>query len=138
MGRKCPAISNRDFIAMQFRCDCDFLICQGTPNGGGCQTGGFSDLARPAPLFSFLGLSRFFWDFPDLLGDGLGIFPIRPFSLSRPIKSPYEEQSQKGQRHNLDLSRKNRHRVNGIGRRGGRTVFNQIPWNPVKIWGKSG
>ena len=58
----------------------------------------------------FLGFSRFArgWsgDFPDLLGDGPGIFPIRPFSLSRPIKSTYEEQSRKGLRHNLDLSRK--------------------------------
>ena len=45
------------------------------------------------PFLSFLGLSQFFPDFPDLLGDGPGIFPIRPFSLSRPIKSTYEEQS---------------------------------------------
>ena len=57
-------------------------------------------------FLSFLGLSRFFRDFPDLLGDGPGIFPIRPFSLSRPIKSTYEEQSRKGPRHNLDLSPK--------------------------------
>ena len=41
-----------------------------------------------------------------MLGDGPGIFPIRPFSLSRPIKSTYEEQSRKGPRHNLDLSPK--------------------------------
>ena len=27
------------------------------------------------------------WDFPDLSGDSPDIFPIRPFSLSRPIKS---------------------------------------------------
>ena len=58
------------------------------------------------PFLSFLGLSRFFWDFPDLLGDSSGIFPICPFPLSRPIKSTYEEQSRKGPRHNLDLSRK--------------------------------
>ena len=58
------------------------------------------------PFLSFSGLSRFFWDFPDLRGDGLGIFPIRPFPLSQPIKSTYEEQSRKGPRHNLDLSRK--------------------------------
>ena len=32
-------------------------------------------------FLSFLGLSRFFRDFPDLLGEGPGIFPIRPFSL---------------------------------------------------------
>ena len=32
----------------------------------------------------------------------------------------------------------NRHRVNGVGRGGGQTVFNQIPWNPVKIRLKSG
>ena len=54
-----------------------------------------------------------FWDFPDfcgifpdLLGDGPGIFPICPFPLSRPIKSTYAEQSRKGPRHNLDPSRK--------------------------------
>ena len=46
-------------------------------------------------------------NFPDLLGDGPGIFPIRPFSLYQPIiKSTYAEQSRKGPRHNLDLSRK--------------------------------
>ena len=60
----------------------------------------------PSFFFVFLGLSRFFRDFPDLSGDGPGIFPIRPFSLSRPIKSTYEEQSRKGPRHNLDLTRK--------------------------------
>ena len=76
---------------------------------GGFQTGGFPnlDLSFLFCLFlSFLGLSRFFWDFPDLLGDGPGIFPISPFPLSRPIKSTYEEQSRKGPRHNLDLSQK--------------------------------
>ena len=73
------------------------------------QMGGFPDLDSSflfCPFLSFLGLSRFFWDFPDLLGDGPGIFPICPFPLSRPIKSTYEEQSRKGPRHNLDLSRK--------------------------------
>ena len=39
-------------------------------------------------------------------GGGGGDFPIRPFPLSRPIKSTYKEQSRKGLRHNLDLSRK--------------------------------
>ena len=34
----------------------------------------------------FLGFSRF-------AGDGPGIFPIRPFALSRPIKSTYEKRS---------------------------------------------
>ena len=58
------------------------------------------------PFLSFLGLSRFSRDFPDLLGDGSGIFPICHFPLSRPTKSTYEEQSRKGPRHNLDLSRK--------------------------------
>ena len=79
----------------------------------GCfKRGGFPIWTCPSffvlfcPFLSFLGLSRFFWDFPDLLGDGPGIFPIRPFSLSRPIKSTYEEQSRKGPRHNRDLSRK--------------------------------
>ena len=72
----------------------------------GVQTGGFPDLDLSFLFCPFLGLSRFFWDFPDLLRDGPGIFPICPFPLSRPIKSTYEEQSRKGPRHNLDLSRK--------------------------------
>ena len=37
-----------------------------------------------------------------------GDFPDSPFSLSRPTKSTYKEQSRKGLRHNLDLSRKKR------------------------------
>ena len=73
---------------------------------GGVSNGGASRSGLVRPFLSFLGLSRFFWDFPDLLGDGPGIFPICPFPLSRPIKSTYEEQSRKGPRHNLDLSRK--------------------------------
>ena len=85
---------------------------QGPLNGGGFKRGGFPIWTCPSffllfcPFLSFLGLSRFFWDFPDLSGDGPGIFPICPFPLSRPIKSTYEEQSRKGPRHNLDLSRK--------------------------------
>ena len=76
--------------------------------GGGFKRGASrSGLVCPFLSFlSFLGLSRFFWDFPDLLGDGPGIFPICPFPLSWPIKSTYEEQSRKAPRHNLDLSRK--------------------------------
>ena len=77
--------------------------------GGGFKRGGFPIWTCPSfflPFCPFLGLSRFFWDFPDLLRDGPGIFPIGPFPLSRPIKSAYEEQSRKGPRHNLDLSRK--------------------------------
>ena len=94
-----PAISNCDFIAISKRCD------QG-PLNGGVSNGGVSRSGLVLPFLSFLGLSRFFWDFPDLLGDGPGIFPIRRFSLSRPIKSTYEEQSRKGPRYNLDLARK--------------------------------
>ena len=40
---------------------------------GGFQTGGFSDLDLSFLFCPFLGLSRFFWDFPDLLGDSPGI-----------------------------------------------------------------
>ena len=76
---------------------------------GGFKQGGFPIWTCP----SFFVLFCPFWDFPDfsgifpdLLGDGPGIFPICPFPLSRPIKSTYEEQSRKGPRHNLDLSRK--------------------------------
>ena len=60
------------------------------------------------PFLSSFVLFCPFWDFPDfsgifpdLRGDGPGIFPI-----CQPIKSTYEEQSRKGPRHNLDLSRK--------------------------------
>ena len=63
--------------------------------------GGFPDLDLSfllCPFSSFLGLPGHFWDFPDLLGDGPGIFPICPFPLSRSIKSTYEEQSRKGPR----------------------------------------
>ena len=52
---------------------------------GGFKTGGVPDLDLSLLFLSLLGLSRFFRDFPDLLGDGPGIFPIRTFSLSRPI-----------------------------------------------------
>ena len=76
------------------------------PLNGGVSDGGVSRSGLVLPFLSFLGLSRFFWDFPDLLGDGPGIFPISSFPLSRPIKSTCEEQSRKGPRHNLDLSPK--------------------------------
>ena len=65
------------------------------------QTGGFPDLDLSflfGTFLSFLGLPRFLWDFPDLLGDGPGNFPIHPFSLSRPMKNTPEEQSRKGPR----------------------------------------
>ena len=59
---------------------------QGPLNGGFQTGGGFPDLDLLFyPILSFLGLSRFFWDFPDLLGDGPEIFLICPFPLSRPI-----------------------------------------------------
>ena len=68
--------------------------------------GGFPDLDLSFLFCSFLDFPDFFRDFPDLLRDGPGIFPICPFSVSRPIESTYEEQSRKGPRHNLDLCRK--------------------------------
>ena len=86
----------------------DLSLRQG-PLNRGFQKGGIPDLGlsfRFCPFLSFFRLSRIFWDFPDLLGDGPGIFPICPFPLFWPIKSTYEEQSRKGPRHNLDLSRK--------------------------------
>ena len=80
-------------------------FCQG-PLNGGASNGGVSPSGLVLPFLSFLGLSRFLRDFPDLFGDGPGIFPIGPFPLSRPMSSTNEEQSRKGPRHNLDLSRK--------------------------------
>ena len=85
---------------------------QGPLNGGGFKRGGFPIWTCPSffvlfrPFLSFFVLSRFFWDFPGLRGDGPGIFPMCPFPLSQPIKSICEEQSRKGPRSNLDLSRK--------------------------------
>ena len=67
---------------------------------GGVQTGGFPIWTCPSFL-SFLGLSRFFRDFPDFFRD----VPDWSFS-SFLVKSTYEEQSRKGPRHNPDLSRK--------------------------------
>ena len=55
---------------------------------GGFKRGGFPDLDLSflfCPFLSFFGLSRFFWAFPDLRGDGPGIFLICPFPLSQPI-----------------------------------------------------
>ena len=79
---------------------------QGPLNGGVSKGGGVPDLDLSFLFYPFCPFSRFFRHFPDLLGDGPGIFPMRPFSLSRPIASTYEEQSRKGPRHDLDLSRK--------------------------------
>ena len=82
--------------------------CQG-PLNGGVSNGGVSrsGLVLPfCPFLSFVELSRFFGDFPNLSGDSPGILPICPFPLSWPINSTSEEQSRKGPRHNLDLSRK--------------------------------
>ena len=73
--------------------------------GGGVQTGGLPDLDLsfhfcpfcPFPIFP--GFSRFArgWS---------GDFPDSSLSLSRPIKSTYEEQSRKGPRHNLTFPQK--------------------------------
>ena len=76
-----------------------------TRQNQGPLNGGFPDLDLSFlfyPLLSFLGLSRFFWDLPDLLGDS----PDLSFASFSAYKSTYEEQSRKGPRHNLDLSRK--------------------------------
>ena len=78
------------------------------PLNGGASNGGVSRSGLVLPCLSFFvlfGTFPIFWDFPDLVRDGLGIFPIGPFPLSRPIKSTNEEQSRKGPRHNPDRSR---------------------------------
>ena len=63
----------------------------------GCfKRGGFPIWTCPSFFCPFLSFWDFPGDFPDLLRDGPGIFPICPFPLSRPIQSTYEEQSRKG------------------------------------------
>ena len=49
------------------------------PLNGGVSNGGLPDLDLSFLFCPFLGLSQFSWDFPDLLWDGPGIFPISPF-----------------------------------------------------------
>ena len=70
--------------------------------GGAGQTEGCPDLDLSflcCPLSSFFVL---FGTFPIFSR----IFPVCPFPLSRPIDSTHEEQSRKGLRHRLNLSRK--------------------------------
>ena len=58
---------------------------------GGVQTGGFPDLDLSflcCPFLSFLGLSRFFWDFPDLLGMVQGFSPFVPFLFLGLLRAP--------------------------------------------------
>ena len=87
-------------------CDSGALF-QG-PLNRGVSNGGFSRSRHVflfCPLFSFWDFPDFFGIFPICPGHPWGIFPICPFPLSRPINSAYEEQSRKGLRHNLELSR---------------------------------
>ena len=74
---------------------------QGPVDGGGFRPG-VSRFGLVRPDLSFLGLSRFFRDFPDLFGD----FPICRFPSSWPVRRTYKEHFRNGQRHNQELSRK--------------------------------
>ena len=88
---------------------CAFFSRAAKRGGGGFQTGGGFPVWIFLPFFVHFGTFPIFPGFSRLaraIGDGPGIFPICPFPLSRPIKSTYEEQSRKGLRHNLELSRK--------------------------------
>ena len=75
-------------------------IYQGNPKNQGKEGPG----TCPS-LFVLFGTFPIFRDFPDLLRESPGIFPIRLFLFLGLVKSTYEEQSRKGPRHNLDLSR---------------------------------
>ena len=70
------------------------------------QTGGFPDLDLSFLFCPFCPFGTFPGIFPICPGTLRGFSRFAPFPLSRPIKSTYEEQSRKGPRHNLDLSRK--------------------------------
>ena len=69
------------------------------------QTGGFPDLDLSFLVVLF-GTFPIFSGFPRFARGWSGDFPDWSFPLSRPINRSYEEQSRKGPRHNLDLSRK--------------------------------
>ena len=84
-------------------------LSQGPLMGGVFKRGCFPIWTCP----SFLSFFVLFGTFPIFPGfsrfaRGMvrGFSRFVPFPLSRPNKSPYEEQSRKGPRHNLDLSRK--------------------------------
>ena len=72
----------------------------------GVSNGGVSRTGLVFPFLSFLGLSRFFRDFPICSGMVRGFSRFVPFLFLGHIKSTYEEQSRNGPRHNPDLSRK--------------------------------
>ena len=88
------------------------LYSRATERGCFKRGGGGSRSGLVLPFLSFLSFFVPFGTFPIFPGFSRfargrsGNCPIRPFPLSRPIKSTYEEQSRKGPRHNLDLSRK--------------------------------
>ena len=61
------------------------------PVNGGFQTGGVSRSGLVLPFLSFsvlLGLSRFFWDFPDLLGMVRGFSRFAPFLFLGLLRAP--------------------------------------------------
>ena len=77
-----------------------FLYCRNIKGRqtGVFQRGRFPDLDSSflsCPSLSFLGLSRFFRDFPDLLGDGPGFSRFVPFLFLGLLKSTFEEQSRR-------------------------------------------
>ena len=63
-------------------------------------------LSRPSGFFVLFGTFPIFPGFSRFARGWSGDFPDSSLSLSRPIKSSYEEQSRKGPRHDPDLSRK--------------------------------
>ena len=101
-------LENRQAVENEGQSDHFLDIAQG-PLNGGVSNGGVPRSGLVLPFLSFFVL---FGTFPILLGFSRfargrsGDFPDCPFPLSWPIKSTYEEQSRKGPRHNLDLSRK--------------------------------
>ena len=119
-------------------CAADFAISMGHkfqgPLNGGFQTGGFPFVL----FFVILGLCSIFSGFSRFvrgisLSLSAGILPIGPFPLSRPInpsKSTSEEQSRKGPRHNLDLSR-NKWETPRFGNP--RFSFSQTLWAPIDL-----
>ena len=92
--RACRKCNHNEQTICEYFAECRALkvLLNGRASNGGVSRSG---LVLPFLSFlSFLGLSRFFRDFPDLLGgDSPGIFPICLFLLSRPISSTNEEQS---------------------------------------------
>ena len=86
--RPCPLAREGFLVAPYCAIQRDYLSdTQGPPNGG-VSNGGVSRSGLVLPFLSFLGLSRFYRDFPDLLRDVRGFSRFVPFLFLGLLRAP--------------------------------------------------